>query len=274
MKLQPSACWRRAFPCNMTSLNYLDPNPAGDPAVLLLHGLGADANSWTLQLSDLVEAGYRPIPTDTPGFGQSPYDGRGWSIRRIAGEMAALLNELCTGPVHVVGLSMGGTIAQQFALDFPHLTRSLTLVSTFSILRPDNLSGWLYFLRRFIVVSTLGLPAQAKVVAWRIFPDPRHEQLREMLVESISRADPRAYRKAMASLGLFNSGKWLGQIKIPTLVVTGADDSTVLPARQRRLAQGILGARQLIIPEAGHAVPIDQPERFNQELLSFLKQAG
>jgi 3-oxoadipate enol-lactonase len=255
----------------MTSLHYLDPNPAGHPAVLLLHGLGADATSWTLQLPVLNEAGFRPIAADTPGFGQSAYDGGGWSIPGMAAGMASLLGELQTGPAHVVGLSMGGTIAQQFALDYPHLTRSLVLVSTFAVLRPDSLSGWYYFLQRFFLVNVLGLPAQAKVVAQRIFPGPGNEQLREMLVETISRADPRAYRKAMTSLGLFNSVKRLGEIKVPTLIVTGADDTTVAPARQRLLVEGIPTARQVIIPDAGHAVPVDQAEQFNRELLAFLQ---
>jgi len=254
----------------MTTLNYLDPHPSGTPVVLLLHGLGANASSWTLQISPLIAAGFRPIATDTPGFGGSPYDGRGWSIRRVAADMAGLLEELQTGPAHVVGLSMGGTIAQQFALDAPHLTRSLVLVSTFTVLRPDTLSGWLYFLQRFILVNTLGLPAQARVVAQRVFPGPRYEQVREMLVETISRADPRAYRKAMSSLGLFNSIKRLGEIKVPTLVVTGADDTTVPPARQQMLVKGIRAAQQVTIPDAGHAVPVDQSERFNRELLAFL----
>jgi pimeloyl-ACP methyl ester carboxylesterase len=254
----------------MTKLHYLDPNAAGQPTVLLLHGLGADATSWTLQLPALTGAGFRPIATDTPGFGQSPYDGHGWSICRIAAELASLLEELQTGPAHVVGLSMGGTIAQQFALDFPQLTRRLVLVSTFSVLRPDTLSGWFYFIQRLVVVNTLGLPAQARLVAQRIFPAPHQEYLREILVETISNADPRAYRKAMASLGLFNSMKRLGEIKVPTLVVTGADDTTVTPARQRLLVDGIPAARQVIVPHAGHAVPVDQAERFNRELLAFL----
>lgn len=256
----------------MTTLNYLDPHPAGNPAVLLLHGLGADASSWTLQLSALIGAGFRPIAPDTPGFGGSPYDGHGWSIHRMAAEMAGLLEELQTGPAHVAGLSMGGTIAQQFGLDYPHQTRSLVLVSTFAVLRPDTLSGWFYFLQRFIVVNTVGLPAQAKIVARRVFPGPRYEQVREILVETISRADPRAYRKAMSSLGLFNSIKRLGEIKVPTLVVTGAVDTTVTPARQRRLVEGIRAAQQVIIPDAGHAVPVDQSERFNRELLAFLSK--
>jgi 3-oxoadipate enol-lactonase len=254
----------------MTALHFLDPNPSGHPAVLLLHGLGADASSWTLQIPALMGAGYRPIAPDTPGFGRSPYLGGGWSIRRVAADMADLLKELQTGPAHVVGLSLGGTVAQQFALDTPHLTRKLVLVSTFAVLRPDSLSGWLYFMQRFILVNTLGLSAQAKVVAQRIFPDPGSEQYREMLVETISHADPRAYRKAMASLGLFNSLKRLREIKAPTLIVTGANDTTVTTARQQLLVDGIPGAQQVTILEAGHAVPVDQANRFNRELLAFL----
>src|SRR5512136_147322 len=122
----------------MTTINYLDPHPDGTPAVLLLHGLGADASSWILQLPALTGGGFRPIATDTPGFGRSPHDGHSWSIPRIAADMANLVEELRTGPVHVVGLSMGGTIAQQFTLDHPQLARSLVLVSTFAVLRPDT----------------------------------------------------------------------------------------------------------------------------------------
>ncbi len=236
--------------------------------------LGADSKSWALQIPALTKAGFRPIAVDIPGFGQSLYRGKGWSIRRVAGLTAELLDELQTGAVHVIGLSLGGTIAQQFAFDTPHLTRKLVLVSTFAILRPDNLSGWVYFMLRFITVNTLGLPAQARLVAQQIFPDPENEQLRNMLVDSISRADPRAYRKAMISLGLFNSLNWLPEIKAPTLVITGADDNTVNPARQSLLVEGIPNANQVVIPHAGHAVPVDQAEWFNKELLEFLGNAG
>jgi pimeloyl-ACP methyl ester carboxylesterase len=165
---------------------------------------------------------------------------------------------------------MGGTIAQQFVLDYPHLVHKLVLVSTFAILRPDSLTGWLYFLQRFILVNTLGLPAQARFVARRIFPEPQSEPLREMLIASITKADPRAYRAAMRSLGLFNSVKRLREIKMPTLVVTGTHDTTVPPVRQRMLVDGISGARQVVIPKAGHALSVDQAEAFNCCLLEFL----
>ncbi len=256
----------------MTNLHFLDPNPSGNPAVLLLHGLGADSTSWTLQIPALSEAGFRPVATDAPGFGQSLYDGGGWNLKGVAAQMADLLGELGTGPAHIVGLSMGGVIAQQFALDFPLLTRRLVLVSCFSVLRPDHFNGWVYFMVRTATVLTLGLKAQAQVVARRVFPNPKDQPLREMYLDSVARANPKAYRRAMLSLGWFDSRKKLVEIKAPTLVITGAEDTTVSPARQRALAEGIPSAQQMIIPQAGHAVAVDQAERFNRVLLDFLKE--
>lgn len=256
----------------MTNLHFVDPNPTGSPAVLLLHGLGADGTSWTLQMPALQEAGFRPLAPDAPGFGGSPYDGHGWNIRRVTAQMADWLGELGTGPAHIVGLSMGGVIAQQLALDFPQLTRKLVLVSTFSVLRPENLDGWFYFFRRAAAILTLGLNAQAQVVARRVFPNPQDQALREMYLDIVARANPHAYRRAMLSLGSFDSRKRLGEIKAPTLVISGTRDSTVTPARQRVLVKGIPAARHVVIPNAGHAVPVDQPEQFNQTLLDFLNE--
>jgi 3-oxoadipate enol-lactonase len=256
----------------MKKLHYLDPNPSGNPYVLLLHGLGANASSWILQIPALSKAGYRPLAVDLPGFGQSSYEGGGWSIQSVAEQVESLIKELKNEPVHVVGLSMGGTIAQQLAFNAPQLIRSLVLVSTFAVLRPNTLRGWFYFLRRLIVMNFLGLRAQAEIVAQQIFPDPHNQQMRELLVETITQADPHAYREAMASLGLFNSTRQLSTIKAPTLVIIGEKDTTVSPARQRLLVDGIPNARQVIVSDAGHAVPVEQAETFNYELLKFLEK--
>jgi pimeloyl-ACP methyl ester carboxylesterase len=256
----------------MTKLHFLDPNPAGRPAVLLLHGLGANSASWTFQMPPLVEAGFRPIAPDSPGFSRSPYDGKGWSIATVAQAMADLLAELQTGSVHVVGISMGGVIAQQMAFDFPQLIRKLVLVSTFAALRPESLGSWVYLLGRFVMVHTLGLPAQAKVVARRIFALAEQEELRKMLITTITQSDPRAYRAAMRALALFDSQERLAGIKVPTLVITGDRDTTVPPPRQKLLVNGISGAQQVVISNAGHAVSVEQPGAFNRELLTFLQE--
>jgi len=255
----------------MTDLHYLDPNPSGSPGVLLLHGLGANGASWTLQFDPLLKAGFRPLAPDAPGFGDSPYDGKGWSIPRAAKSTAEFLQKMNVVPSHVVGISMGGTIAQQLTLDFPQWVRKLVLVNTFSLLRPKRLSGWFYFLQRFILVHSLGLPTQAKFVSRRIFPQEDQQVLRDLLIDQISKTDPRAYRAAMRSLGLFNSSKRLSEIKIPTLIVTSEWDTTVPLESQRLLAERINGAQQVVIPGAGHAVSVDQPEQFNKVLLDFLR---
>lgn len=251
-------------------MRILDPDDSNNPGILLLHGLGANASSWTLQLDALIEAGFRPIAPDLPGFGDSAYDGQGWNFKRIATLLADLVTRLNAAPVHLVGLSMGGVVAQQFALDYPQHVRKLVLVSTFSVLRPKSIAQWFYFLQRVLVVHTLGLEQQAKIVAKRVFPHPEQAELRRMAEEQIASADPRAYRAAMRCLGIFDSRKRLSQIAAPTLVITGADDSTVPPAAQTRLAEAIPNARQVILPNAGHASAIDQAEGFNRHLLEFI----
>ncbi len=252
-------------------LFFLDPNPTASKAVLLLHGLGANGSSWALQLPALAEAGFRPLAPDAPGFGQSRYDGHGWSLPRAAGMLAGLLDELSIEKVDVIGLSMGGVIAQQFALDHPSRTGKLVLVSTFAALRPNNLSQAFYFIQRALVVHLLGLPQQAKLVARRVFPHPEQDELRRLAEEQIASADPRAYRAAMRALGTFDSRHRLGEILSPALVVSGESDSTVPVARQRLLAEFIPQARQVVVPNANHAVPVDQPELFNRLVVDFLK---
>jgi 3-oxoadipate enol-lactonase len=254
----------------MTGLHYLDPNPSGRPCVLLLHGLGVNASSWSLQFAPLAEAGFRPLAPDAIGFGRSPYDGRGWSMRRTCAELAGLLDELATGPVHLVGLSMGGIMAQQFVLDYPLRVRKLVLASSFAALRPESLAGWLYLARRVLLVSFKGIPEQARFVAGRLFPAPDQEPFRKLMIEQIIQADPRAYRAAMRSLGWFDSRRRISKITVPTLVLTGAADGTVSPRAQALLADRIPGARQLIVAGAGHAVSVDHPAEFNRALLAFL----
>ena len=256
----------------MVKLHFIDPNPAGAPAVLLLHGLGANATSWSLQFPALIDCGFRPLAPDVPGFGDSPYDGRGWSFRRVAHDLAAWLDELAVGPVYVTGLSMGAVIAEQLALDTPRLVRKLVLVSGFAALRPERAAGWLYLLRRLALVSFRGIPAQAEFVSMRLFPESEQAPLRRMLVEQITQADPRAYHAAMRNLAFFDVRKRLKRLDVPTLVITGACDGTVSPALQMQLAVGIPGARQVVVDGAGHAVSVDHPDEFNRALVGFLRE--
>jgi pimeloyl-ACP methyl ester carboxylesterase len=250
-------------------IHYLDPNPDGYPGVLLLHGLGVDGSSWAYQIQALVEAGLRPLAPDLPGFGHTPYDGRGWSIERSAGQMNWLLKELDLEEVGVVGLSLGGTIALQMALEYPARMAHLVLMNSFACLRPKRFNELAYLLGRFVVANVRGIEYQAQMVAWRLFPGMDEENLRQELIQRIIQSDPRVYRAAMRGLGLFDVRRRLKSIRTPTTIITAVNDTTVSCEVQQELVCGIHGARQIMIPDSGHAVIVDQPERVNMALVEL-----
>ncbi len=255
-----------------TFFHYLDFNPEGQPGVLLLHGLGADSTSWGYQIPVLSEAGLRPIAPDLPGFGKSISGHKHWTISRAAGDVAQMIQKLTGEPLIAVGISMGGTVALQLALDYPTLVKKLVLVSTFARLRPQRFDEMGFLLGRFVIAQLRGKEYQAGIVARRMFPRPDQENLREELIHQILQSNEIVYRQAMQSLGLFDVSKRLGEIQIPTLVISGENDSTVPIANQVDLANGIRGAKHTIIPDAGHAVIVDQVARFNRELLNFIRE--
>ena len=249
---------------------YLDENITSPNSVILLHGLGAHSGSWVLQTPALHQAGCRTIALDSPGFGRSTYPGGRTSINLFTAPIIALVDRMEIRQTTVIGISMGGTMALQFTLDHPEHVSRLVLVNTFAHLNITSPRLLPYLLIRFILVHTLGLPTQANAVAKRLFPYSDQELLRQALIEQVNMADPRAYRAAMRALAWFDVRDRLREIRCPTLVVTGERDTTVPLETQYQLAQGITGARQVVIPAAGHAVTVEKPEAFNQILVEFL----
>ena len=252
-------------------IHYLDENPTGQASIILLHGLGANCTSWQLQIPSLTSAGFRVIAPDAPGFGKSTYAGGNISIAATAIKFAELIRALEIKTYSIVGISMGGTFALQLAINYPQNIGRLVLVNTFAKLQIANVRILPYLLLRMILVHTLGLPAQARTVAKRIFPHPNQEFLRQELTNQIVQADIHAYRASMRALGRFDVRDWLHEIRCDTLVITGEADNTVPPPNQDYLAQSIPTAKQVRIPNAGHAVTVEKPDQFNQILLEFLQ---
>jgi 3-oxoadipate enol-lactonase len=254
-------------------LHYLDENSSGTETIVLLHGLGVNVDSWAYQIPALIAANYRVIAVDLRGFGQSTFPGGKVRIPDMAADLLDLLDTLEIQQVGMIGISMGGVVAQQFALEFSSRVEKLVLVNTFASLQPDNLSQFIYYYFRLLMVHTLGIKAQANVVAHRIFPQREQEALRQQLREQVLTADPRAYRGIMRELRRFDIVDRLPEIQVPTLVITAENDSTVSPQRQTFLANCLPNARQIFIPNANHGVTIDQPHLFNQILLEFLESS-
>lgn len=256
-----------------TIFHYLDFNLTGSPAVLLLHGLGADGSSWGYQIPALCEAGFRPIAPDLPGFGKSLPGNKRWTIQRVAEDISRLLMGLVGEPVIVAGISMGGTVALQLALDFPQYVDRLVLINTFACLRPKRFDETAYLVKRFVVANLRGKEYQAETVAKRLFPKPEQAELRKELVTRILQADQKVYRQAMQALALFDVRSRLSSLSMPTLVISGENDTTVPLPNQLELAKGIPQAEHRMIPDAGHAVIADQVVAFNKVFLHFLQES-
>jgi pimeloyl-ACP methyl ester carboxylesterase len=252
------------------SLHYKEYNPDGGKSILLLHGLGATCDSWQLQIPDLESAGYHVIAPDSRGFGMSGFPGGRITIQVFAEDFKVLLNKLLITRAVVCGISMGGVIALQMALQYPELVEKLVLVNSYGKLRPDRLTGWGYFILRFLLVQTLGLQTQAEAVAWRIFPKREQQVYRQELVRQILQANPVVYRAAMRALARFDVEGRLDRVRAPTLIITGERDQTISPRNQKVLAERIPGARQVVISGAGHAVTADKPAEFNKALIEFI----
>ncbi len=257
---------------DQSRLFFLDPSPENKPAVLLIHGLGTEASSWTYQFDALTAAGYRPVAPDMPGFGRTKFVGDKWSIRYAANEIISLADRLNITRFHLAGISMGGTVALQMAIQSPDRIISLILINTFATLRPKRWNEWIYLLRRYIRARVRGAGSQAELTASRIFPAPHQQELREQLIRHIRQTDPVVYRTAMRELARYDARRELQNIHIPSLVLSARNDTTVPLENQHDLYAGIPGCEQIFVEDAGHGVIIDQPDRVNQSMIQFINR--
>ena len=246
------------------------PAGASGAPVIFLHGLGSSADDWLLQVPAFA-AERRVITVDLRGHGQSRYAGR-LSVPQMARDVARLLEGL-GGPAHVVGLSMGGCVAVALGILEPDLTRSLTLVNTFARYQPPGDGGVGRVARRLWLLAFGTRTAMAAFIAAGLFPKPEQAPLRAAAVASLSQNARRTYWEAIQAIRRFDARAGLGTVRCPALVVMGDRDTTVPRAAGEALAAGIPGARRWLVPDSGHATPMDQPDLFNRTVLDFIAGA-
>lgn len=251
-------------------LFWIDLNSSAEPVVLLLHGLGATSESWQLQIPVLIEHGYRVLAPDLPGFGRSPYASEWKSVSEVTTSISDDISHLNIHSAIVVGISMGGVVSLQLALDHPQFIERLVLVNTFAHLNVISPKTTPYYITRWVLLHLRGMQAQANAVANRIFPHPSQSALRGELIRQVLAANPSAYRAAMSTLAKINLDDRLIEISQPTLVITGECDTTVLPHIQTAMTTKIRNARQVIMPNTGHAASVENYAVFNGHLLDFL----
>jgi pimeloyl-ACP methyl ester carboxylesterase len=259
---------------NGAELNY-SLEGTGDETVVLVNGLADDLETWVLQMDDLLGAGYRVLRFDNRGIGKSAKPPGPYDTAMLAADTKALVDELEIADFHLVGVSMGGMIAQEYALAHGGDLRSLTLACTYAA--PGPFCSRMFSLWADMA-PVMGVPAVMRDVAlWAFtldFFERREDELREFEEEMAALDQPtEAYLAQLASIQTHDAASRLGQIAVPTLVLAGERDILIPVELSRRLQEGIPGSEWITV-RGGHACLWEHPEPFNQAILRFLGERG
>jgi pimeloyl-ACP methyl ester carboxylesterase len=236
--------------------------------VVLTHGLGGSLEYWTPHV-DALAAHHRVLRWDLRGAGASAKPPGPYDAALFARDLAALLDHLGEPRAHLVGHSGGGVVSQRFALDFPERTASLVLASTSSEVGEAARRGW-HRLADQVERQGFGPErepdARAFAPAWAAaHPDAVRE-----LGRRTRQNDPAAYAATARAFGAYDWTARLGTITAPTLVLQGLEDRLTPPGGSVILARGLPRARLVMLPGAGHNLPLEMPELFTTTVLGFL----
>jgi 3-oxoadipate enol-lactonase len=246
--------------------------PPGAPVVVLLHGLGADADLNWFSCYEPLGGRYRVIAIDHRGHGHGIRSRRPFRLADCADDVVALCRELGIDRIVPVGYSMGGPIAQLLWHRHPSMVRGLVLCATAAHFADSRF-------RRISTAMAPGLAVFGRFTPRELPPNPIARQLvlsrladpgvRRWVAERGRRLDPLAAAQAVAAIGRFSSRSWLGTVDVPTAVVVTQFDRAVSRARQEQLASLIPGATVHRVL-GDHGVCAVRPDLFVPALLEAL----
>jgi pimeloyl-ACP methyl ester carboxylesterase len=232
---------------------------------VLLHAAGSNAGMWRRQLDDLA-ATHDAVALDMPAHGRSPGVEGPPSIEAMAELVRRFRIALGLRKPILVGRSMGGAVALVTAAREPEAIAGLVLVCTAA--RFDLLGNAIATSRD---VSRGRLPQQFTTETFS--PSTSLDLMKVAWMEQV-KTDPRVRLGDLLACQAFDGVPLLGRIRVPTLVIGGADDQVTPPERSRELADGIPGARLEILEQAGHQAPLEQQARFRELLVGFAEGLG
>ncbi len=247
----------------------------GEP-LLFIHGLGSSARDWENQVPFFAD-GFRVVTPDLRGHGRSDRPPGPYGIAQFANDIAKLIRILELGSTHVVGLSLGGFVASQLAIDHGELVRSLVIVNSAPALPSDTLNDRLRtkleLLLRRLIVRLFGMRTLGRFLCKKLFPRPEQADLRKTFVERWTDNDAGAYLDTLGAVSRWGVRDRLAAITCPTCVVSGENDFLPMSLKQEYLVHNPR-AELVIIPDSGHFTPVDQKERFNDALRAFLERVS
>ena len=253
---------------------YFERHGTGAP-LILLHGLQGDSSNFAGLLPELAQQ-YQVLTFDQRGSGWSAKPAQSYTMALYADDTAHLMDALGIERTHVLGMSMGGMIAQEFALRHPDRLNGLILGCT----TPGGPNAAkLESAARERTYETTDLPAEerarrlAEAGLTEAFLD-RHPEVLEAMIEARRRRplDVAALQRRMAAIDAHDTYDRLGRIRAPTLVITGRPDNIVSADNSTILAERIPNARLEVLEPAGHLFWLERPKETLDLVLTFLEE--
>lgn len=250
--------------------------PAGKPdapVVVFGHGLLFSGHMFTAQIERL-RGSYRCVTIDWRGQGKTPAAADGYDMETLSEDAAAVIEGLGVGPVHYVGLSMGGFVGMRLAARRPDLIRSLTLLDTSAgpedadKVKQYRLLGTIY---RWVGMSPLEGKVKPLMFGPTFLASPEAKPGVDEWKAVLKACDRTGMKKAIQAvcdrLPIVDE---LGKITAPTLVVVGEDDVATPVHKAETIAAGIAGSKLKRVPHCGHSSTVEQPEALADLVEEFL----
>jgi len=253
---------------------YYEVHGEGEP-LLLIMGLGSDLTSWIFQIPEFSKK-YRVIVFDNRGVGRSDAPDVPYSTELMADDTAGLLHALDIDKAHILGLSMGGMIAQELALKYPQRVKSLILATTAA----GPYSWATHILGTMLRLNQEGVNRETLTtlrLSWlftdKFFDNP--ELVRTVIDTMLANPYPQpvhGYARQFAAATEHNTRDRIGKITVPTLVLVGKEDILLPVKMSEELAAGIPNAELVVLEGGGHGFLAEIAGKFNQAVLDFLSK--
>jgi 3-oxoadipate enol-lactonase len=246
------------------------------PPIILMHGLGLNMEVFRHQIPTFSKQ-YRVISYDLRGMGKSEFAGpRGitYPFALHAMDLEELLDALGIRQTTIVAHAFGGMVAMQLAIRQPERPTALLLANTTAKLGEPGMSQALY---RSAKAELDGMePLLDTAMSRWFYPEfhRKHPDVIELYRKILGSTSPLGYAanaRALWGLDMLND---LAQIQCPTLVLAGENDWSTPPAHHQEIAERIPNARFVVVKDASHTLPEEQPEEFTRLTLEFLNQVG
>ena len=257
-------------PANGIQVHYLIDGPEGAPWITFVTGIANDVTMWDGQAAALASK-YRVLRYDLRGQGGTAATSGSYSIASLGQDLISLWDALGIRKSHLVGLGLGGSISLGVALDHPDRLLSLVPCCCRARMVPDFAVMWH---KLFDTVEAGGIEAIVEQTAQRWFSDEfkaAHPQVLESVRAMIRATSKEGYLGVVSAFLNLDLEDRIDRIRVPTLFVGGAEDRIGGPASVMQVLAGkVPGARFASVPDAAHIANVQNPQAFNQILLSFL----